>query len=77
MQKNTLENNEEREFKLPVEYAVYGHITIKATSIEDAITRFKKNVDQISYPYNTEPIDGSYQLNTEDLELIEALQKIK
>ena len=63
--------------KLPVTYSVSGFINIEAESIEDAIQYFKENTDDIALPLDvdTEYIDGSFELSSEDKEYIEFLNK--
>ena len=64
-------------FKLPVTYSVSGFINIEAESIEDAIQYFKENTDDIALPLDvdTEYIDGSFELSSEDKEYVEFLNK--
>ena len=64
-------------FKLPVTYSVSGFVNIEAESIEDAIQYFKENTDDIALPLDvdTEYIDGSFELSSEDKEYIEFLNK--
>lgn len=60
--------------KLPIEYAVYGRIEIEADSIEEAIKKFNADPDLFGLPFETEYIEGSFQLNTDDIEFIKLIQ---
>ena len=64
-------------FKLPVTYSVSEFVNIEAESIEDAIQYFKENTDDIALPLDvdTEYIDGSFELSSEDKKYIEFLNK--
>ena len=72
-----MEVNKMKTFKLPVTYSVSGFINIEAESIEDAIQYFKENTDDIALPLDvdTEYIDGSFELSSEDKEYVEFLNK--
>ena len=65
-------------FVLPVEYSVYGTITVEDDSIKnvkDAIDYFNKNKDDIELPDNPEYIEDSFKLNDDNPEFIEWLNK--
>lgn len=64
-------------FKLPVTYSVWGYVNVKAETIEDAIQYFKENSDDIELPLDvdTEYVEGSFELSSEDKEYIEFLNK--
>ena len=64
-------------FKLPVTYSVCGYVNVEAETIEDAIQYFKENSDDIELPLDvdTEYVDGSFELSSEDEEYIEFLNK--
>lgn len=65
-------------FVLPVEYSVYGTITVKDDSIktvEDAINYFNENKDDIELPDKPEYIEDSFKLNDDNPEFIEWLNK--
>lgn len=64
-------------FKLPVTYSVWGYVNVEAETIEDAIQYFKENSDDIELPLDvdTEYVDGSFELSSEDEEYIEFLNK--
>lgn len=64
-------------FKLPVTYSVWGYVNVEAETIEDAIQYFKENSDDIELPLDvdTEYVDGSFELSSEDKEYIEFLNK--
>ena len=59
-------------FKIPVEYSLYGTITIEADNIEDAIKKAQED-DNIPLPEGYY-IDGSWQVNNDKV-LINALNK--
>lgn len=63
--------------KLPVTYSVFGFVNIEAETIEDAIQYFKENSDDIELPLDvdTEYVEGSFELSSEDKEYIEFLNK--
>ena len=56
-----------RTYKIPVEWALYGTVEIKATSMREAIEEFKKTEDFISLP-DGEYIDGSFKLANDNEE---------
>lgn len=63
--------------KLPVTYSIFGFVNIEAETIEDAIQYFKENSDDIELPLDvdTEYVEGSFELSSEDKEYIEFLNK--
>jgi hypothetical protein len=61
---------------LPVTWEVYGEITVKADSIEDAVKKFNSNSDSFPLPNNSEYVDGSFRLTDEDAENIKLYQTI-
>lgn len=71
------ENKNMKTFKLPVTYSVWGYVNVEAETIEDAIQYFKENSDDIELPLDvdTEYVDGSFELSSEDKEYIEFLNK--
>lgn len=59
--------------KLPVTYEVCGWVDVPESTIEEAIDYFNENMETIKLPTDTEYVDGSFQLSTEEPEEIEAM----
>ena len=62
--------------KLPVTYEVCGFVEVPKGTIEEAIDYFYENIDYIKLPTDTEYVDGSFQLSTDDPEEIEAMANV-
>ena len=59
----------EQEFIIPVMWQVYSTITVKgASSLTDAIKQAEAAIDHIPLPRKCEYVDGSFELNTDDLD---------
>lgn len=50
------------EFKIPVEWSVFGVVKIEANSIDEALEYFNENIDEISLPEG-DYIDNSFKLS--------------
>ena len=61
--------------RLPVTYEVSGFVDVEAESIEKAIDKFYESIDYIPLPTDTDYIDGSFQLSTEEPEYIKLYQE--
>lgn len=57
-----------KEFALQVNYELSGIIKVKANSLEEAMKKFMSNPNSYPLPYETEYVDDSYWLSTEDVE---------
>lgn len=58
--------SEDRTYILPVSWEVYSTIRIKADNLEDAIRKAEEHIDDIPLGSQTEYIDASYKIDTED-----------
>jgi len=56
--------------KLPVVWEVSGFVNVEAESIEAAIEYFDNNVDHIAIPLDSEYVDGSFSLSSDEVEFI-------
>lgn len=61
--------------KLPVEWACCGFVDIEADSIEEAMAIFNKTNDNIELPSDFEYVDGSFQIGSDDIDLIAVYQE--
>lgn len=61
-----MKKNKTKTYKIPVEWAVFDTIEVKANSFAEAVKYAKVNADNI--PLGTEPyyIDGSWCINGDD-----------
>ena len=64
-----------KEFRIPVEYMMYGYVEIEASSLEEALLIAHKDIDELPLPANAEYIDGSYKINDEEMDIIEYMNK--
>ena len=67
---SSLCNKEEREWMLPVTWEVCGFVKVKGITLEDAISNFERDVDDIPLPSSSSYIDGSFQLTSRDEDFI-------
>lgn len=61
--------------RLPVTWEVSGFVDVEADSIEDAIKIFNRDSDYIKLPRDSEYVDASFRLSTEDPDEIALYQK--
>ena len=57
---------EAKTYIVPVSYTVSGCIAVTAVSEEDAINAAEENIDTLPLLDDTEYIDGSYEVETEE-----------
>jgi len=69
------DSKEKKEFKIPVEWAMYGVVTIEAETLDEAIKFVEDDVEGIPLPQG-DYIDGSWQVNG-DKNFIQVLNKEK
>ena len=63
--------NTKKEYLIPVSFEMCGMLSIKANSAEEAIQLTKGHINELPIPTIKNYIDGSYQLVTDDGEIIE------
>ena len=63
-----------KEFKIPVEWACYGVVTINAKSLDEAINIAKED-ENIPLP-ESNYINDSWKVNNEDMDFIHFLNNI-
>lgn len=61
--------------RLPVTWEVSGFADVEADSIEEAMKTFKETSDDIPLPIESNYVDGSFRLSTNDPEIIALYQK--
>lgn len=61
--------------RLPVTWEVSGFVEMEADSIEDAVKIFNRDADYIKLPRDSEYVDASFCLSTEDPDEIALYQK--
>lgn len=59
--------------KVAVTWEMSGYVDIKADSMEDAMEKFKKENDDIDLPTDGEYVDGSFQLSSDDVEIMKIM----
>ena len=64
-----------KKIRLPVTWESSGFVDIEAETIEVAIEYFNNNVDRIPLPYDSEYVDGSFLLSSNEVEFIELYNK--
>lgn len=70
------ESKKVKVFNIPVEWAVYSSVKVRAENLEEAIRWFKDNKDLIPLSHNPNYIDGSYKMDgEEECDSIEDLAK--
>ena len=50
-----------------------GYVDIDADTMEEAMEKFNNESDYIKLPTNGEYVDGSFQLTSDDVEVMEAM----
>lgn len=61
--------------RLPVTWEVSGFVEVEADSIEEAVKIFNRDADYIKLPRDSEYVDASFCLSTEDPDEIALYQK--
>ena len=61
--------------RLPVTWEVSGFVEVEADSIEEAVNIFNRDADYIKLPRDSEYVDASFCLSTEDPDEIALYQK--
>lgn len=59
--------------RIAVTWEAAGFIEIEADSLEEAMNKVKENPDDFSLPYESDYVDGSFRLSTEDVEEMEMI----
>lgn len=62
--------NTQKTYMIPVSFEMCGMLAIKADSAEEAISLAKTHIDELPIPTVKNYIDGSYQLATDDVEIV-------
>lgn len=57
-------------YEIPVTWEVYATVKIEATSLEEAVAIFEETKDDIPLPTDTEYVDDSFHMTTEDINKI-------
>ena len=57
--------------RLPVSWEVCGMVEIEANTINEAMDIFEKTQDHIPLPNDFDYVDGSFDLTTKELEVIQ------
>lgn len=52
-------------YHLPVEYSMYGTVSIEAETLEDAVRQYMEKDDVLPLPENPQYMDGSFKLSTD------------
>lgn len=63
------EEEDEKEWNIPVTWSVCGMIKVKAKSLEEAMSIFDNNPDDFDLPDNSDYVDGSFELSSKDVEI--------
>lgn len=67
-----------KEFKIPVNWQLFGHVTVEAEDVESALEKALHREyirgEKFGLPDNGEYIDGSFEIE-EDMELIRYMNK--
>lgn len=59
---------------IAVNWEVSGFIEVEADNIEEAMNKFRENLDDYPLPYDGgEYVDGSFRLTTDDVEEMKAI----
>jgi hypothetical protein len=72
--KNRREFGKMKEYKIPVEWSVYGTIEVKAKSVEEAVKKAEEEKDDYPLPTENHYIEDTFKVNA-DLDLVEAMNK--
>ena len=59
--------------KVAVTWEMCGYVDIDADTMEEAMEKFNNESDYIKLPTNGEYVDGSFQLTSDDVEVMEAM----
>lgn len=60
--------HEIKKYRLAVTWEASGFIEVEACSLEDAMQKVKENPDEYSLPCESDYVDGSFRLATEDVD---------
>lgn len=60
--------HETKKYRVAVKWEVSGFIEVDADSLEDAMQKVKENPDEYSLPCESDYVDGSFRLATEDVD---------
>lgn len=63
------------DFLLPVTWEMCGTVSVKANTLDEAIQRFYETADDIPLPHDSNYVDGSFQLSSNDRDFIKLLNK--
>lgn len=60
--------------KVAVTWEMCGYVDIEAKTMEEAMEKFEDEVDHVKLPENGEYVAGSFQLSSDDVEEMEAME---
>lgn len=69
------DHSKDQEFIVPVTWEACGFIKVKAASVEEACQMVHENPDNYSLPYQSEYVDGSFDISG-DIEEVVAMSEI-
>lgn len=61
--------------KVAVTWSMCGYVDIEADTMEEAMKKFNETSDEIDLPTDSEYVDGSFMLSSDDVEEMEAMSK--
>ena len=64
-----------KNFKISVEYKMYGTVDVEAESLEKAIEYAKENIDDLPLPDDADYIGGTYEINDKATRMINDFNK--
>lgn len=59
--------------RIAVVWQECGYIEVEADNIEEAMNKFREDPDYYNFPYDSEYVDGSFELSTNDVEVMKAM----
>lgn len=59
--------------KVAVTWQMCGYVDISADTMEEAMEKFNNESDYIKLPTNGEYVDGSFELSSDDVDVMEAM----
>lgn len=62
--------------RVAVTWEMCGYINVEAESLKEAMDMVKENPDDFSLPVESDYVDGSFVLSTDDIGEMEAMCKI-
>ena len=75
---DNIAEKEKKTFIIPVEWSVYSTVRVEAETLDEAIARFNRVIDNIPItPNECEYIDESYRINGEGIDDILSAQSYR